>query len=243
MKQTDIPEWMNRTVQLLGPEKVHKLMDAHVLVAGLGGVGPVAAESLVRAGIGEITIVDCDMVQASNINRQIPALHSTLGKTKVSIMKDRLMDINPHLIVHISEEYIDEDTLENLLSVSYDHIVDAIDTLTPKILFIEKVQKSNGRLASSMGSAGKTDPSKIKIADFKKSYNCRLAYLLRKKLRKLDITGGFRVVFSTELVDKSLILPVENEQNKKSTLGTVSYIPAIFGHMLASIVVEDITAI
>jgi tRNA A37 threonylcarbamoyladenosine dehydratase len=101
MKQTDIPEWMNRTVQLLGPEKVHKLMDAHVLVAGLGGVGSVAAESLVRAGIGEITIADSDLIQASNINRQIPALHSTLGQSKISAMKSRLLDINPHLKVHL----------------------------------------------------------------------------------------------------------------------------------------------
>lgn len=240
MSDRDFPLWMERTVQLLGAEKASKLMDAHVLVAGLGGVGSVAAESLVRAGIGEITIVDSDIIQVSNINRQVPALHSTLKRSKVSVMKERLLDINPDLIVHVREEYINEDTLDELLSVSFDHVVDAIDTLTPKILFIEMVRKSNGRLASSMGSAGKTDPSMIKITDFEKSYNCRLAYLLRKKLRKMEITGGFRVVFSTEMVDKSLILPAENEQNKKSTLGTISYIPSIFGNMLASIVVEDL---
>lgn len=242
MADREFPLWMERTVQLLGAEKTGKLMDAHVLVAGLGGVGSVAAESLVRAGIGEISIVDSDIIQASNINRQVPALHSTLERSKASVMKERLLDINPDLVVHDWEEYINEDTLDDLLSVSYDHIVDAIDTLTPKILFIEKIRKTDRRLASSMGSAGKTDPSKIGIADFNKTYNCRLAYLLRKKLRKMDVTGGFRVVFSTEMVDKSLILLAENEQNKKSTLGTISYIPSIFGHMLASIVVEDLTA-
>lgn len=240
MEEKSYPAWMQRTVQLLGEEKVKLLQEAHVLIAGLGGVGSVAAESLVRAGIGEISIVDSDRVQASNINRQVPALHSTLDKTKASVMEARLRDINPDLKIHIHELYINEATLDVILSDDFTHVVDAIDTLTPKILFIEKVRKKGMKLASSMGSAGKLDASKIRIADFKNTYNCRLAYLLRKKLRRLDIEGGFKVVFSTELVDKSLILPAENEQNKKSTLGTVSYIPSIFGNMLASIVIEDI---
>lgn len=242
MPEKEFPKWMERTVQLLGPGKVERLQGAHVLVAGLGGVGSVAAESLVRAGIGEITIIDNDLVQASNINRQVPALHSTLNRSKVSVMEERLMDINPELVIHTHEYYINEETLDDLLKTPFDHIVDAIDTLTPKILFIERVRKSGMRLASSMGSAGKVDASKIRIADFKKTYNCRLAYLLRKNLRKMDITGGFRVVFSTELVDKSLILPAENERNKKSTVGTISYVPSIFGNMLASIVIEDLSS-
>lgn len=243
MQNKDFPDWMERTVQLLGAEKVAHLQGSHVLVAGLGGVGSIAAESLVRAGIGEITIVDNDLVQASNINRQVPALHSTLKRSKASVMEERLLDINPDLVIHTHQFYINEETLDDLLRTRFDHVVDAIDTLTPKILFIERVRKSDMNLASSMGSAGKIDASKIMIADFNKTYNCRLAYLLRKKLRKLEITGGFRVVFSTELVDKSLILPAENERNKKSTLGTVSYIPAIFGNMLASIVIEDLCSI
>ena len=188
------------------------------------------------------SIVDNDVIQASNINRQVPALQSTIGRTKTSIMEERLKSINPELIVHIRELYINEETMEELLSVSYDHVVDAIDTLAPKIFFIERVRKLGMNLASSMGSGGKLDPAQIKIDDFSKSYNCKLAYLLRKKLRLLGITTGFRVVFSTEMVDKSLILPAENEKNKKSTLGTISYIPSIFGSMLASIVVEDITS-
>lgn len=241
--QKSIPSWMERTDQLLGSEKVRKLIESHVLIAGLGGVGSMAAESLVRAGVGELTIVDSDVIQASNINRQVPALQSTIGRTKTSIMEERLKSINPELIVHTHEFYINEETMEELLSVFYDHVVDAIDTLTPKIYFIEKVRKLGMNLASSMGSAGKLDPSQIKIDDFSKSYNCKLAYLLRKKLRLLDITSGFRVVFSTEMVDKSLILPAENEKNKKSTMGTISYIPSIFGNMLASIVVEDITSV
>ncbi|MFC2129347.1 ThiF family adenylyltransferase [Bacteroidota bacterium] len=242
MKDNEFPSWMERTVQLLGPEKMQRLQQSHVLVAGLGGVGSVAAESLARAGVGEFTIIDNDQIQASNINRQIPALHSTIGKSKTSVMEERLRDINPDIKIHAHQYYINEETLDELLSTNFDHIVDAIDTLTPKILFIERVRKRGMSLASSMGSAGKLDPTKIKIADFKKTYNCRLAYLLRKKLRKMEIIGGFRVVFSTELIDKSLILPAENEQNKKSILGTVSYIPSIFGNMLASIVIEDISS-
>lgn len=233
---------MERTLQLLGEDNVQKLAGAHVLVAGLGGVGSIAAESLVRAGIGEMTIVDNDTIQPSNLNRQVPALHSTLNRLKAQVMAERLKDINPGLVLHTRQEYINEDSLSALLSKPFSHVVDAIDTFTPKIQFIQTVMEKGMRLASSMGSAGKVDPGQIRITDFEKTYNCRLAYLCRKKLRKRGITGGFRVVFSTELVDKSLILPAENVRNKRSTLGTISYIPSIFGNMLASIVVEDIIA-
>lgn len=237
------PEWMSRTVQLLGEEKCSVLRDSHVLVVGLGGVGSAAAEYLVRSGIGSITLVDNDKVQATNINRQVPALHSTIGKSKVEVMKSRLKDINPDLKIRVKESYVNEDTLEMVLAEPYDFVVDAIDTLTPKILFIEKVYKMGIPLASSMGSGGKTDPTKITIADFKKTYNCRLAFFLRKKLRKMGVNGGFKVVFSTELTNKDLLLETEDEPNKKSILGTVAYIPAVFGAMLASIVIEGLVAI
>ena len=236
------PEWMSRTVQLLGPEKVRRIQQSHVLVAGLGGVGSMAAEMLARAGIGEMTLVDNDIVQHSNINRQMPALHSSLGRQKVTVVEERLKDINPDLRTHPLKTYINEESIQEILSVPYDFVVDAIDTLTPKILFIEAVYTSGIPLASSMGSGGKTDPSKITIADFSKSYNCRLAYLLRKKLRKRGISKGFKVVFSTELVDKEHLLITENELNKKSIPGTISYIPAIFGCMLSSVVIEGLIA-
>ena len=240
--ESQFPPWMDRTVQLLGEEKCRKLNDAHVLIAGLGGVGAIAAEMLVRAGIGTITIVDSDVIQDSNINRQIPALQETVGRFKVDIVAERMRDINPDIQINIHKIFIKEDTLDGLLSEPYNFIVDAIDTLTPKILFIEKAYKSGYPLASSMGSGGKTDPTKIEIADFKKSYNCRLAFFLRKKLRKIDVHGGFKVVFSTELPDKDCIIIGNDEPNKKSVLGTISYIPNIFGCMLASIVVEGLTS-
>lgn len=236
------PDWMSRTVQLLGEDKTRRLNEAHVLVAGMGGVGSMAAEMLVRAGVGKMTLVDNDIVQSTNINRQLPALHSTLGNQKVKIMEHRLKDINPEIGIRTMQTYINEDSLDGILATPYDFVVDAIDTLTPKILFIESVYKRGIPLASSMGSGGKTDPTRISITDFGKTYNCKLAYLLRKKLRKRGISKGFRVVFSTELVDKKHLITTENEPNKKSIPGTVSYIPAIFGCMLSSIVVDGLTA-
>ncbi len=231
---------MTRTVQLIGEEHAALLQRSHVLIAGLGGVGAMAAEMLARAGIGRMTLVDSDSVNASNINRQVPALHSTIGLPKVKVMEMRLKDINPDLQITCLNSYINESNLDSILSQPPDFVVDAIDTLTPKILLIEKVIRRNIPLASSMGSGGKTDPTKIGITDFKKTYNCKLAYLLRKKLRKMGISGGFKVVFSTELVDKKTLQLAENEPNKKSIPGTVSYIPAIFGCMLASVVVDDL---
>jgi len=233
---------MSRTVQLLGPEKVEILRDAHVLVAGLGGVGAMTAEMLVRAGIGNLTIVDNDSIATTNINRQLPAAHSTVGLSKVKLVEVRLRDINPELHIYGMQSYINEDNLESVFSRKYDFVADAIDTLTPKILLIEHTVRLGVPLVSSMGSGGKTDPSKISITDFGKTYNCKLAYLLRKKLRKMGVTGGFKAVFSSELADKSTLKIGENMPNKKSIPGTISYIPAIFGCMLASVVVGGLTA-
>ncbi|MEX0987241.1 MAG: tRNA threonylcarbamoyladenosine dehydratase [Bacteroidales bacterium] len=241
MSNRNFPEWMSRTIQLLGEEKCAILREAHVLVAGMGGVGSMVAECLVRAGVGRITIIDNDTVNPSNINRQVPALHSTIGQSKVQLMRDRLTDINPALIIETVETYLNEETLAQIPFSSFDFVVDAIDTLTPKILLIEIVYKSGIPLTSSMGSGGKKDPTRIGIADFKKSYNCKLAYLLRKKLRKRGVHGGFKVVFSTESVEKESLLLTENEPNKRSIPGTVSYIPAIFGCMLSSVVIEGLT--
>ncbi len=240
----DLPEsynWNERTVQLLGEESFQLLKASHVLVVGLGGVGAAAAEMICRAGVGEMTIADGDIIQTSNINRQIPALHSNSGKKKAEVVAERLLDINPSLELHVIQEYIRDKRMEEILDTPFDYIVDAIDTLSPKIYLIYHSLKKGLRITSSMGSGGKLDPAQVQIADLKKTYNCRLAYILRKKLRKLGIEGGFPVVFSTEQVDKNLIIPVENEQNKKSTIGTISYMPVVFGCMLASVVIREIS--
>ena len=236
------PEWMSRTVQLLGDEAVSRLGSAHVLVAGLGGVGSSVAENLSRVGIGELTLVDRDTVQPTNINRQFPALHSTIGRSKAEVVAGRLMDINPDLKVHLREVFLKDEVIDEVLSVKYDFVVDAIDTLSPKLNFIHTAYQLGIPFTSSMGSGGRTDPTKISITDFSKTFNCPLAFVLRKRLRKMGVHKGFKVVFSSELINKDLLVVTENEQNKKSQLGTVPYIPMIFGAMLSSIVVDGILA-
>ena len=235
------PGWQERTIQLLGTKKFKRLQASNVLVAGMGGVGSMAAEMICRSGVGKMTIIDGDIVQPSNINRQLPATHSNLNLEKAVVMGERLKDINPGLELTVLNEFIKEERIPEVLETPFDYVVDAIDTLSPKIYLIFHTVNRGLKLASSMGSGGKVDPSKIAVADFGDTYNCRLAYLLRKKLRKLDIHGGFKVVFSTEQVAKEVVIPVEGEPNKKSTVGTSSYIPAIFGCTLASIVIRELS--
>ena len=211
-----------------------------MLVAGLGGVGAMAAEMICRSGIGRMTIIDGDTIQPSNLNRQLPATHRTLGRSKAEVMGERLMEINPGLRLNILNEFIREERIPEILNEPFDYVVDAIDTLSPKIYLIYHAVQKGRRLTSSMGSGGKVDPLQVRVADFAETYNCRLAYVLRKKLRKMGVEGGFRVVFSTEQVPAGMIIPVEGERNKKSTVGTSSFIPAIFGCTLASIVVREL---
>jgi len=234
------PDWQERTIQLLGKERFGRLEQAHVLVAGLGGVGAMAAEMICRSGVGRITIIDGDTIQPGNLNRQLPATHQTLFRPKAEVMGERLMAINPGLRLTVLNEFIREERIPEILETPFDYVVDAIDTLSPKIYLIYHVVQKGSRLASSMGSGGKLDPAQIRVADFGETFNCRLAYILRKKLRKLGVEGGFKVVFSTERVSREMIIPVEGERNKKSTVGTSSFIPAIFGCTLASIVIRDL---
>ena len=234
------PDWQERTIQLFGKERHDRLVNANILVVGMGGVGAMAAEMICRSGVGKMTIIDADTIQPGNLNRQIPATHATLNREKVVAMGQRLMDINPGLQLTLLNEFIKEERIPEILGESFDYVVDAIDTITPKIFLINHAVKMGLKLASSMGSGGKMDPSQIKVTDFGDSYKCRLAYILRKQLRKMDVHGGFKVVFSTEHVPREVIIPGEGETNNKSTIGTSSYIPAIFGCTLASIVIRDL---
>jgi len=238
-----IPGWQERTLQLLGKEKLDRLQQANILVAGMGGVGAMAAEMICRSGIGKMTIVDGDVIQPGNLNRQILATQSKLNQEKARVMGERLLDINPGLELAVLQEFIKDERIPEILHEPFDYVIDAIDTLSPKIYLIYHTLQKGLKLASSMGSGGKVDPSQIRVADFGETYNCRLAYILRKKLRKMDVHGGFKVVFSTEQVPKEMIIPVEDEPNKKSTVGTISFIPAIFGCTLASIVVRDLVGL
>ncbi len=231
---------MERTGLLLGPEKLNKLQQANVLVVGLGGVGAYAAEQLCRAGIGKLTLVDGDVVDSSNRNRQLPALVSTVGKTKTEVLAKRFLDINPEVKLTLVNDYIKEEKITELVkSQPFDYIIDAIDTLSPKVSLINNVMRQKIKLVSSMGAGGKFDPSKIEVADISKSYNCKLARMLRKRLSKLGIKKGFKVVFSPEDVPESAVR-IEEGRNKKSTVGTISYMPAVFGCFVSSVVIRDL---
>lgn len=222
-------DWQERTGILLGKEGVEKLAASSVAVIGVGGVGGYAAEMLCRAGIGRLVLVDADRVHATNKNRQIIALDSTMGDFKTRAMARRLRDINPQAELILKEEYLDEGNVSGLLSGErIDFIVDAIDTLSPKIALIRYCVENKIPHVTSMGAGAKLDATAVRIADISKSYNCPLAYVLRKKLRKAGISKGFPVVFSEELPDRNAIVPVE-ERNKKSRTGTISYLPAVFG--------------
>lgn len=235
--------WQERTQLLLKAENIEKLRTAHVFIAGLGGVGAFAAEMLCRAGVGNITMADGDRVTPSNRNRQLLALESTQGMRKVDIMAQRLLDINPQLNLTIHDVFLRDDITRQVVNKPFDYVVDAIDTVSPKIFFIHHVVSSGMPLVSSMGAGGRLDPSKILIADFANSYQCKLANQIRKKLRKLGVDTGFKAVFSTEPVYPDSLLFLENEPNKKTSAGTISYLPAIFGCMCASVVIRDLLAI
>lgn len=234
--------WLERTELLLGAEQVDKLKNKHVLVVGLGGVGAYAAEQICRAGIGQMTIVDGDTIHLTNINRQLPALKSSIGLPKAEYLGKRLMDINPDLKLSIIQEYLRDDRMKDVLSHHFDYVVDAIDTLSPKIFLIHDAFKNGLRVVSSMGSGGKLDPTKVQIADISESHNCPLARILRKRLHRLGIRTGIKVVYSPEEVPENATRPCEGEPNKKTTVGTISYMPPIFGCFIASVVVRDLLA-
>lgn len=232
--------WKERTTLLLGTQNIERLSGAHVLVVGLGGVGAYAAEMIARAGVGQMTIVDADVVSASNINRQLVALHSTVSMAKAEVLSGRLKDINPEIQLTVIEQYINDDATDSLLDLApYDFVVDAIDTLSPKVALIMGCLDRGYPLVSSMGAGAKLDPTKVEVADIGKTHHCPLAHMLRKRLHKQRVRSGFMAVFSAEEpVDGAMILC--DEQNKKSMVGTISYMPAAFGLAAASVVIRGL---
>lgn len=231
---------MTRTELLLGKEQIDILLGKHVLIAGLGGVGGYTAEAVCRAGVGEMTIVDSDVVKPSNRNRQLLALKSTEEKSKVQLMKQRLLDINPDLKLNTLEWYLKDEKIPELLKTDFDYVVDAIDTLSPKVFFIKKCMERKLPLVSSMGAGGRLAPEQVRIGDISKSHGCKFAQIVRKKLHGWGIRTGFQVIYSPEPVPKEVVLLTNNEANKKSTVGTISYMPAVFGLMAASVVIRKL---
>lgn len=236
-------DWLERTELLIKKEGVEKLQKADVLVVGMGGVGSYAAEFLVRAGVGNLTIVDGDVVDNTNRNRQLHALYSTIGVPKVDLMKSRLLDINPELKLRAINEFVQPERADEIVENKYNYVVEAIDSFTPKLRIIDAAVKKKVRIISSMGAGGKLDPSKVKITDISKTFNCPLAKFTRKYLRNdFDIKRGVKVVFSSELPVKDSLKYTDGKNFKKSFYGTISYIPALFGLYAASKVIKDLLA-
>lgn len=235
-----VPDWLTRTELLIGAENIEKLQKSHVLIVGLGGVGAVAAEMICRAGVGEMTIVDGDVVEPTNRNRQLPALVSTDGLSKAEVLGARFLDINPDLKLHMRNLYIrDGVTSELLHAAKYDYAVDCIDTLSPKVYYLLECMELGIPVVASMGAGGKLDPTQVKVVDISETYNCNLARYVRKKLHQKGFYKGLKVAFSPELPAGKITVNPEGGP-KKSTIGTMSYLPAAFGLAVASVVIRDL---
>ena len=232
-------DWLQRSELLIKQEGLEKLKNASVLVVGLGGVGSFAAEFLARAGVGNMTIFDGDIVDITNINRQLPALHSTIGKHKVEIVAERILDINPEINLVKMNEFLSPERMEEILeNTRFDYVLDCIDSVSPKLALIKACRRKKIKIVSSMGAGGKTDPSKVLVRDLSKTNNCYLAKQIRKRLKKEGITKGFRCVFSTEIQNEDSLKLTDGSNFKKSFYGTISFMPALFGLNAAAEVIN-----
>lgn len=233
--------WLSRTQLLVGEEGVNKLQNVHVLVVGLGGVGSFAAEFIARAGVGTMTIVDGDVVDPSNRNRQLPALATTHGLSKADLMAERLTAINPELKLKVVKEFLTPQKVREILEAGpYDYVMDCIDSITPKLTLLVTALEYKYPLISSMGAGGKYDPTQLKVADLFDTYECLLAHYVRKRLKKYGILSGIKVVFSTEKMQKDSLMLTDGNNFKRSAYGTISYIPATFGSVCASVVIREL---
>ncbi|SUX47417.1 tRNA threonylcarbamoyladenosine dehydratase [Chryseobacterium indoltheticum] len=233
--------WLERTELLIKEAGVEKLNKAAVLVVGLGGVGSFAAEFLARAGVGKMTIVDGDTVDITNINRQLPALHSTVGKHKVDVVSERLMDINPNLELVKVNEFLNPERMAGILDGgNFDYILDCIDSVSPKVSLIIAARRRKIKIVSSMGAGGKSDPSKVMVRDISKTQHCHLAREVRKRLKKEKIDKGIRCVFSDEIQDEESLKMTDGSNYKRSFYGTISFLPAIFGLYAAAEVINHL---
>jgi tRNA A37 threonylcarbamoyladenosine dehydratase len=233
------PPQFERTRILLDAGEQARLTQAHVLVAGLGGVGSYCAEALARAGVGRLTIIDHDVVASSNINRQLPALLSTVGQPKAELMAARIRDINPTCELTVIREFLVPETVADIVPADIDYVIDCIDSLNCKVALVASSVERGLMVASSMGAGNKLDPTRIRIADISKTEMCPLASVMRKRLRKRGIPKGVLTVFSDEPGRAPLPpQPVEGRGRARAVNGTISYMPPLFGLMLAGAVVQ-----
>ncbi len=230
--------WQERTELLFKAEGLEKLRNANVLVVGLGGVGSFAAEFLTRAGVGKLTIVDGDIVDITNINRQLPALHSTVGQPKIKVVGDRLLDINPELQLTRIQEFLSPERAYEIVTNEFDYVLDCIDSLTPKLNLLIAAKQKKVKIISSMGAGGKMDASKVQVNDISKTVNCYLARAIKKRLKEVKIYKGIKVVFSSEIQDQSSLKTTDGTNFKKSFYGTNSYMPCLFGLYAAETVIR-----
>ncbi len=230
-------KWQERAELLFKSEGLNNLQKSNVLVVGLGGVGSFAAEFLVRAGVGKLTIVDGDTVDITNINRQLPALHSTVGLPKVQVVGDRLMDINPELNLIQVEEFLSPERAIEIVSADFDYVLDCIDSITPKLNLIISAKRNRVKIISSMGAGGKMEASKVHVSCITNATNCMLAKTIRKRLKVVKI-DKLKVVSSSEIQDESSLKMTDGSNYKKSFYGTNSYMPGLFGLYMAETVVR-----
>lgn len=233
--------WLSRTELLIGKEKLQELEHKHVLVIGLGGVGSYAAEFIARGGVGQMTIVDGDVVDPTNRNRQLPALATNHGEPKALIMKERLLSINPDLKLRVVQSFIMPEMVEELLSIKYDYVIEAIDSITPKIMVLTTAYAKEQNIVSSMGAGGKFDPTRLRVTDISETHTCRLAKYVRKRLHRKGVFTGIKAVFSDEHIVKESLIKTDGTNFKKSAYGTISYLPATFGATCASVVLRALT--
>lgn len=230
--------WLERTELLVQKQGLEKLENAHILIVGLGGVGSYAAEFIARAGVGKMTIVDGDVFDETNINRQLPALQSTIGKSKTSILSARIRDINPNIQLIALEEFLSPERAYEIVTKDYDYVLDCIDSITPKINLLVAARRKKVKIISSMGAGGKLDATKIKVKDISKTKNCTMARVLRKRLKERKVDKGVKAVYSEEVQIPASVKITDGSNFKKSYYGTISYMPAAFGLQAAAHVVN-----
>lgn len=236
---TNMKKWQERAELLFKKEGLENLKNSNVLVVGVGGVGSFAAEFLARAGVGNLTIVDGDVVDITNINRQLPALHSTVGMTKIDVVGDRLMDINPELNLTKVKEFLSPERAFEIVDEKYDYVLDCIDSVTPKLNLIIGAKRKRVKIISSMGAGGKMEAAKVKVADITNTVNCMFAKTIRRRLKEHKI-DKLKVVFSSEIQDESSLKMTDGSNYKKSFYGTNSYMPGLFGLYMAETVIRSL---
>lgn len=235
--------WLERTALLLSQEKMDRLKNAHVMIVGLGGIGSFAGEFIARAGIETLTLIDGDVFDPTNKNRQLTALDSSIGRNKAVVLAERLKDINPEIHLNVLEEFVmPERVWEILETYQPDYVMDCIDSVTPKLEWLVACRRKKIKVISHMGAGGKMDPSCVQVVNLEKTYNCKLASHIKKRLKRKNVdVRGIKAVFSSELQRKDSLKMTNGLNFKKSFYGTISYMPALFGLYGAAEVIRSLS--